>query len=93
MSYQSGQVLYTRKMFECKVPLPGPYAADEPLRYEYIRQSDPVFCRKAAKDHSCFDCGNLIRKGEMHAGSVYGHYCFNCITPECPPRQIRKERP
>jgi len=33
----------------------------------------------ARKMHICFWCGAFIKKGDFHGGTIWGHYCLNCI--------------
>jgi len=41
------------------------------------KEHDPVKVRKAHYDYQC-ECGHIIRKGEIHAGTPYRHVCLDC---------------
>ena len=93
--YQPNQVLFTKSLswFRVSAPCPVPWPLGEPMPYEWKGEAMPAFWRRAAKDHECQGCGKAIHKGEFHAGSVYGHYCADCVSPERTPSQTRKEKP
>lgn len=93
--YQPSQILFARRLSWVKVhaPRPVPWPLGEPMPYEWHGEAMPATWRKAAKDYECQGCGQPIRKGEMHAGGMWGHWCEACVSPERPQTQIRKENP
>lgn len=50
----------------------------------FLRSSERLTLRHAAREHRCQDCGDRIDKGETHGSTYYSHYCLNCVTPKRP---------
>ena len=91
--YQPNQVLFTKTLswFRISAPCPIPWPLGEPMPYEWHGEAMPATWRRAAKDYRCQGCGGPIRKGEWHAGGMWGHFCEACVTAERTPSQTRKE--